>query len=395
MRKVVMSMMVSLDGFTEGPEGPDDWSWHVFDDAMEAYTNELVDSLDLMIMGRLTYQMLSRFWLAQTGDFADKFNRLSKIIYSRTLDKVDAGRSYEVESQGADDPRGTVGLLQKTAGRQRPGSVENADVIETEKTAGEQVVAFYVFAVHPPREVEKELLEGAFEKGAVASATRPGHFVNAPDGPRMHRRIHIAESELIGRNLPVRVHILLAQKQDELLFRKIQIDLRKPNHMKRQIPRREPRILPLVRHRDDVAVEKMRPLAVAAVVTLRRRWRLRGVAVEPGADDVVVKLLAPEQPRVSLAGNAARLVAHAGGRDRVVEFVGLAPALREDVVKLGKRFSGRFVFCREPKTKCPRLACFDFEQVMRRELRAGVRGIYRPSVILTFEDNGGAFWGPR
>ena len=99
-------------------------SWHVFDDAMEAYTNELVDSLDLMIMGRLTYQMLSRFWLAQTGDFADKFNRLSKIIYSRTLDKVDAGRSYEVESQGADDPRGTVGLLQNAAGRQRPGSVE-------------------------------------------------------------------------------------------------------------------------------------------------------------------------------------------------------------------------------------------------------------------------------
>jgi hypothetical protein len=53
MKKVGMDMMVSLD--REGPEGPDNWSWHVFDDAMEAHVNELADSLDLMIMGRLTF----------------------------------------------------------------------------------------------------------------------------------------------------------------------------------------------------------------------------------------------------------------------------------------------------------------------------------------------------
>ena len=41
-----MSMMVLLDGFTEEPGGPDDWNWHVWDDGMEAYANELVDSLD-------------------------------------------------------------------------------------------------------------------------------------------------------------------------------------------------------------------------------------------------------------------------------------------------------------------------------------------------------------
>ena len=58
-------------------------------------------------------------------------------------------------------PRGAVGLLKKTAGRQRLRSVENADVIKNEKAAGEQVVAFYVFAVHPPREVEQQFLEPA------------------------------------------------------------------------------------------------------------------------------------------------------------------------------------------------------------------------------------------
>jgi dihydrofolate reductase len=111
MSKVVMSMMVSLDGFTEGPGGPDDWSWHVFDDSMEAYANELVDSLDLMILGRLTYQMLSRFWLAQAGDFADRFNRLPKIVYSRTLDEVEGWNARKGGKSIAEE----VAELKKTA----------------------------------------------------------------------------------------------------------------------------------------------------------------------------------------------------------------------------------------------------------------------------------------
>ena len=39
-------------------------------------------------------------------------------------------------------PRGAVGLLREAAVGQRLGSVEDADVIETEKAAGEQIVAF-------------------------------------------------------------------------------------------------------------------------------------------------------------------------------------------------------------------------------------------------------------
>ena len=42
------------------------------------------------------------------------------------------------------------------------------------------------------------------------------------------------------------------------------IDPRKRDHVERQIPRREPRVLPLVRHRDHVAVVEVPPVAVAA-----------------------------------------------------------------------------------------------------------------------------------
>ena len=49
-------------------------------------------------------------------------------------------------------PGCAVRLLQKSSGRQRLRSVEHADVIEPEETAGEKIVAFRVFAIHPPGE---------------------------------------------------------------------------------------------------------------------------------------------------------------------------------------------------------------------------------------------------
>ena len=111
-------------------------------------------------------------------------------------------------------PGRAVGLLEKSAGRQRLGAIEDADVIQPEETAGEKIVAFGVFAVHPPGEIEQQLLEGAFEKSAIALPARPGHLVNAPGRPGVDRRIHVAKGKFVGRNLAVRVHVPFAQETD-------------------------------------------------------------------------------------------------------------------------------------------------------------------------------------
>ena len=51
----------------------------------------------------------------------------------------------------------------------QPGrAVERADVVEAEEAAFEDVVAFGVLAVDPPREVDQQLLEDALEERAVA-----------------------------------------------------------------------------------------------------------------------------------------------------------------------------------------------------------------------------------
>src|SRR5580700_8919963 len=99
--------------------------------------------------------------------------------------------------------------------------------------------------------------------------------------------------------------------------------------MEPKIPRSEPGILPLVRHRDYVAAINMSPIFVAAMqATGRGRWTCR-VAGDPIRNDVVVELLAPEQPSSGLACHAPFGLAKLHSRDRLVIVVGFADARRE------------------------------------------------------------------
>jgi hypothetical protein len=67
-------------------------------------------------------------------------------------------------------PGGAVGLLQVPAGRQRRAAVEDADIVQSQEAALEDVVAGAVLAVHPPGEVQRQLVEGALEPFEVTPA---------------------------------------------------------------------------------------------------------------------------------------------------------------------------------------------------------------------------------
>ena len=67
-------------------------------------------------------------------------------------------------------PGGAVRLLEVAAGRQRRAAIEDADVVEPEESALEQVAAAAVLAIHPPGEVQQQLVEDALEPVDVAVA---------------------------------------------------------------------------------------------------------------------------------------------------------------------------------------------------------------------------------
>lgn len=94
MPKLIYSMSVSLDGFIEGADGSFDWSTP--DEELHRFHNERVRALGGHLLGRRLYETM-RYWESAHEDpaitdyaleFAEIWNPLPKVVFSRTLDKV-------------------------------------------------------------------------------------------------------------------------------------------------------------------------------------------------------------------------------------------------------------------------------------------------------------------
>ncbi len=95
MNTIVTHMMLSLDGFFEGPDGSLDW--HMVDDELHQYFNDTMRGAGAFLGGRLNYQLMEGFWPhADEGDdveptmaeFAGIWRRVPKVVYSTTLQSV-------------------------------------------------------------------------------------------------------------------------------------------------------------------------------------------------------------------------------------------------------------------------------------------------------------------
>ena len=97
-RKLIVQEFVSLDGLAAGPD--DDVGFVPAsmqgDQRFGQEQVALVNECDTLVLGRVTYQMFKGYWpgVVKEGDervFADKFNGLSKIVFSTTLDRAPWG----------------------------------------------------------------------------------------------------------------------------------------------------------------------------------------------------------------------------------------------------------------------------------------------------------------
>lgn len=93
MRKLFAFNMVTLDGFFEGPNREIDWH-NADNEEFNQFAIEQMGSVDTLLFGRVTYQLMASYWpteAAASDDpvIADLMNRLSKIVFSRTLDQVE------------------------------------------------------------------------------------------------------------------------------------------------------------------------------------------------------------------------------------------------------------------------------------------------------------------
>lgn len=96
MRKVIYSMLVSLDGFIEGPNRELDW--HIIDEEFHRFVNDQQSEFDICLYGRRMYEVMAYWETADTNlsapayelEFARIWKKIPKIVFSRTLEHVQA-----------------------------------------------------------------------------------------------------------------------------------------------------------------------------------------------------------------------------------------------------------------------------------------------------------------
>ena len=91
MRRVLFFMMVTLDGYFEGPNR--DISWHNVDEEFNDFAIDQLDEVDTLLFGRVTYEMMAGYWPtpeARKDDpiVAAKMNSTPKIVFSHTLSEA-------------------------------------------------------------------------------------------------------------------------------------------------------------------------------------------------------------------------------------------------------------------------------------------------------------------
>src|SRR5215212_5303811 len=86
MRKVILLVMVTLDGYFDGPgEGLEKIDWHHADEDWEEYSVETLSGADTLLFGRKTYEGFAAFWPSQEGEVARLLNEIEKVVFSTTL----------------------------------------------------------------------------------------------------------------------------------------------------------------------------------------------------------------------------------------------------------------------------------------------------------------------
>src|SRR5262245_3276395 len=96
MRKLILSIHETLDGFIEGPNGQLDWM--NFDDEMWNYVNDLLSNVGTALFGRVAYQAFEKYWPAAAANpsssknevqFAHWIEKTPKVVFSKTLEKAE------------------------------------------------------------------------------------------------------------------------------------------------------------------------------------------------------------------------------------------------------------------------------------------------------------------
>ena len=98
MKKLTLQEFVTVDGLAAGPNASVDFvpASTQGDKSFGQRQMGFLDSIDTILLGRVTYEMFAGHWPnVASGDdkpFADKLNAMQKVVFSKTLDRAPWGK---------------------------------------------------------------------------------------------------------------------------------------------------------------------------------------------------------------------------------------------------------------------------------------------------------------
>jgi len=110
MRKLILSMNITLDGFIAGPHCELDWHFNYWNNEMSRYASTRLSLADTILLGRVTYTAMAKYWPSVVMDitfprediaFADMMNTHSKFVFSNTLKETSWFNSTIIEEESS------------------------------------------------------------------------------------------------------------------------------------------------------------------------------------------------------------------------------------------------------------------------------------------------------
>jgi dihydrofolate reductase len=113
--RLFLHISMSLDGYINDDAGTLDWL--SADDEFERYIDQMLESIDGMIFGRMAFEQLAAFW-PNAGPEASpvqvrKMHELPKYVFSRSLSNTEWHNSHLL----GDDPGAAIAQLKRQDGR--------------------------------------------------------------------------------------------------------------------------------------------------------------------------------------------------------------------------------------------------------------------------------------
>jgi dihydrofolate reductase len=108
MRKLILKMSMSLDGFVCGPNDETRWIFDGFNDETTDWLVKTVSAAGLHIMGSRTFNDMVNYWPTSHEPIAAPMNMIPRMVFSRkglaggpTRALSDAGRAREARGEAA------------------------------------------------------------------------------------------------------------------------------------------------------------------------------------------------------------------------------------------------------------------------------------------------------